>query len=149
VSAALLGGGAALTGAFAALVIWRRDPARGRLAGFALALWLSSFLSPMGWRTGLIGAIPALHLLLVTSREPRPSAMRAFGRVVLAGTFLVQRLNYEVVGAKAFFWLLAHQQFGISTAVAVLTGLAGAAVLGPGAGLDRAGAEAPPAPSST
>jgi len=59
--------------------------------------------------------------------------MRTIGPVVLAGAFLVQRLDYETIGAKGFFWLLAHQQFGISTAVAVLTGLAGVAVLrGPG-----------------
>jgi hypothetical protein len=132
-SAALLGGSAALAGALATLAIWRRDPPLGKLAGFALALWLSSFLSPLGWRTGLIAAVPAFHLLLVAARDPGRSAMRTIGRVVLAGTFLVQRLDYETIGAKGYFWLLAHQQFGISTAVAVLTGLAGVAVLrGPG-----------------
>jgi hypothetical protein len=47
-----------------------------------------------------------------------------------------------VIGAKGFFWLLAHQQLGISTAVAVLTGLGSAAILGAGAGPWTAMAEA-------
>ena len=145
-SVALLGGSAALGGVLATITIWRRDPAGGRLAGFALSLWLSYFLSPLGWRTGLIGAIPAFHMLLVASRDPRRSPMRTVGRLVLAGTFLVQRLDYELIGAKGFFWLLAHQQLGISTAVAVLTGLGSAAVLGAGAGPWMPGAEATSSP---
>lgn len=127
---AVLGGGAVLAGALSALAAWRRDPATGRLAALALALWLSAFLSPQGWRTNLVGAIPALFMLLTAVRDPGAGRVRIFGGILLAGVFLVQRLNYEVVGPQAFFWLLAHQQFGVSTAVAVLGGLAATAALG-------------------
>jgi hypothetical protein len=47
--------------------------------------------------------------------------------VVLAVVFLVQRVNYEVVGAAGFEWLLHQRQFGLSTL------LAAAAALGLGA----------------
>jgi Glycosyltransferase family 87 len=126
-SVALLGGGSALMGSVAAAVVWKRDPEQGRLVAIALALWLASFLSPLGWRTGLIGTMPALHLLLVGARDPQSGPSRTIQRLVLGGVFLVQRLDYEVVGRKAFFWLLAHQQLGISAAVAVLAGLVGTA----------------------
>lgn len=128
-SVALLGGGSAIVGSVAAAVVWKLDPARGRLVAIALALWLSSFLSPLGWRTGLIGTMPALHLLLVGARTPHPSPSRTIQRIVLLGVFLVQRLDYELVGRKAFFWLLAHQQLGVSAAIAVLTGIVGTAAL--------------------
>jgi hypothetical protein len=124
---AVAAGAVALLGtagaAGAAALAWRRQRPAGALASQAAALWLTAFLSPLGWRTNLLGAIPALYLLVDRARAAPVAGAR---RLALAGAlalFLVQRLNYEVVGRERFFALLEWRHYGLSAAAAVLCAL--------------------------
>ena len=111
-------------GAAAAVALaWRRDRQAGAFAAQAAALWLTGFLSPLGWRTNLLGAIPALYLLMDRARAAPVRGARRLALAGALGLFLVERLNYEVVGRERFFALLEWRHYGLSTAAAVLAAL--------------------------
>lgn len=114
--------GAAVAAAAVALAR-RRGRAEGAFAAQAAALWLTAFLSPLGWRTNLLGAIPALYLLVDRARSAPAAGARRLALAAGVGLFLVQRLNYEVVGRERFFALLEWRHYGASTAAAVLAAL--------------------------
>jgi hypothetical protein len=115
----------------AVIAIGRRDRADGRRAAFEALLYLSAFLSPLGWRTNLIAAAPLLYRLLGLARGLDARIRRA-AWTTLALVFLVQRVNYEVVGARGFDWLLYHRQYGLSTLVGALAALGLGALAGRG-----------------
>jgi hypothetical protein len=52
-----------LAGSVIVLGVRRADPARGGFALFAFALYLGAFLSPLGWNTNLLSALPLTCLL--------------------------------------------------------------------------------------
>ncbi len=111
-------------GAAAAVTLaWRRQPASWPFAARAAALWLIGFLSPLGWRTNLLGAIPALYLLVDRARAAAAPGARRLALAAALGLFLVQRLNYEVMGPEGFFALLEARHYGLSTAAAALCAL--------------------------
>jgi len=138
----------------AVLAIRARSRADGRRAAFEALLYLSAFLSPLGWRTNLIAAAPLFYRLIGLARG-LDARIRHGAWTALAIVFLVQRVNYEVVGADRFDWLLYHRQYGLSTllgAVAALGLGALAAYLGPAsdpAARGRAGAPAGPGSGPT
>jgi alpha-1,2-mannosyltransferase len=98
----------------AVLAIRARDRADGRRAAFEALLYLSAFLSPLGWRTNLIAAAPLFYRLLGLARGV-DARIRHAAWATLAVVFLVQRVNYEVVGPRGFEWLLSYRQYGLST----------------------------------
>jgi hypothetical protein len=122
-AALAVGGVVAAPMLLAALAIARRDRTAGFRAGLESALYLSAFLSPLGWRTNLVAAAPLLYRLVQAARRGSASALRGIAVATLAFLFLVQRLNWEVVGPDRFYWLLAHRHYGLSMAAAAVIAL--------------------------
>jgi alpha-1,2-mannosyltransferase len=118
-----VGGVVAAPMLLSALAIARRDRSTGFRAALESALYLSAFLSPLGWRTNLVAAAPLLYRLVREARRGSDSALRGIAAVTLALLFLVQRLNWEVVGPDRFYWLLAHRHYGLSMAAAAVAAL--------------------------
>jgi hypothetical protein len=122
-AALAVGGVVAAPMLLSSLAIARRDRTAGFRAGLESALYLSAFLSPLGWRTNLVAAAPLLYRLVQAARRGSASAPRGIAAATLASLFLVQRLNWEVVGPDRFYWLLAHRHYGLSMAAAAVIAL--------------------------
>jgi hypothetical protein len=127
--AAALGLALVFTAALAALAAAAaRDRLRARFLVAAAALYAAAPLSPLGWRTNLLGAIPLLYLLVQQARQAGSRGVRraslAAGLVVLA----VQAASYDLVGERAFQFLLEHRHYALAAALAAFTALGGAAV---------------------
>ncbi len=84
--------GVALTLATAGPVVLvaRREPLAARPLAFAAALYLAASLSPLGWRTNLIGTVPLLYCAAALARRGASTAVR-----VLAGGALAFLLAVE------------------------------------------------------
>ncbi|HTP25334.1 MAG TPA: glycosyltransferase family 87 protein, partial [Anaeromyxobacteraceae bacterium] len=85
---ALIAGTTLIAMAGATLVAWRRSEQLGRVAALCALLYCTAFFSPLGWRTNLLAAAPAFHLLVhfawSTSAALRRCARAATGVVLLA-----------------------------------------------------------------
>jgi hypothetical protein len=122
-AALALSAAVALGMALAALAVWRRDREEGQRAALGGGLYLTAFLSPLGWRTNLVAAAPLLYRLVGLARAGPAPGIRRAALAALLLLFLVQRANYEVAGKAGFEWLLEHRHYGLSTLFASLSAL--------------------------
>ncbi len=122
---ALFGGGAVLLLGAVALRLARSEPEEGRAFAFAASLYLSAFLSPLGWWTNLMAAAPLLALLAREVRLAPRGAVRLVGAAALTLAALASALNFDTVGRALFEKLLSMRHMGLSmlTAALVLAGL--------------------------
>jgi hypothetical protein len=117
---ALLGGGVAALLALAAARANRADPARARAVAFAAALFLTAFLSPLGWWTNLMACAPLLALLAEQTRSCLDPARRRLGAAALAAMALAGALNDDTVGRAWFEKLLQARHMGLAALLAAL-----------------------------
>jgi uncharacterized membrane protein len=102
----------------AVVVLWRADQERGRFALGALALYLGAFLSPLGWNTNLIAALPlacALSSVAVASpvRRLRIAATAAAAAVALLNCVDLVLLPLRLWDDTAMT-LLQARQYGVA-----------------------------------
>jgi hypothetical protein len=111
----------------ATVVTWKRDADRGRILAIALSFHLAAFLSPLGWRANLLGAVPVIYLLLATSgtRALWTRSVSVLGLLAISTVWL----GYEIVGADLFRQLLLARYLGIGALIAALSAAAGQAML--------------------
>ncbi len=126
---AAAGLGLAATAAVAATgwMIARRDRALGVFAAFAGALWLVAFLSPLGWRTNLLGMIPLFYLALALARRGATRALRWGAGAVLAAQLAAGELAPRVLPKPIAGRLLEHRHFALAAAAVALVTLAATA----------------------
>ena len=111
----------------ATVVTWKRDAARGRILAIALSFHLTAFLSPLGWRANLLGAVPVIYLLLAIcgTRALWPRRVAFLGLLAISTAWL----GYEIVGADLFRRLLLARYLGIGALIAALAAAVGQAML--------------------
>jgi hypothetical protein len=114
----LLALGVTAAGLGGVAVLWRADGTRGRFALGAFALYLGAFLSPLGWNTNLIAALPlacALSSVAVASsvRRLRIAATAAAGAVALLNCLDLLLLPLHLWDDTAMT-LLEARQYGIA-----------------------------------
>jgi hypothetical protein len=127
--AAALALAAAFTLGLAALAtVAARDRLRARFVVAATALYAAAPLSPLGWRTNLLAAIPLLYLLVQQARAAGSRAVRRASLAAGVAVVAVHAASYDLVGARAFQFLLEHRHYALAAALAAFTALAGAAV---------------------
>jgi len=122
VAAVVVGGGLVL-----ARVAARNDRARGSFALFGFSLYLVAFLSPLGWNTNLLAALPlATGLAFVATEEPGPLRHWA-----IAACMLVALLNCADLLLMPFaIWedtsrtLLYYRQYALAGLVLAAASLA-------------------------
>lgn len=117
---ALLGSGVAV------MRIRARGAEEGRFAATAAVLWLTGFLSPLGWWTNLLATVPALYLLAALVRSRAPIALRAFATALFAAFFLSAGRLPARLGLDMRV-LLGWRYFSLLTATALLVALVGMA----------------------
>lgn len=105
-----------------------REPRRRRFTWVAAALYAAALLSPLGWRTNLLAAIPLLYLLVENARRATSRAVRRLSWSTVGVVLAVQFASYDVVGRRAFFFLLAHRHYAFACLAAALVALLGAAI---------------------
>ncbi|MFL5320359.1 MAG: hypothetical protein ACJ790_11935, partial [Myxococcaceae bacterium] len=96
-----------------------RDPERRRLLLVAVAFYLSAALSPLGWRTNLIGLIP-LHFAALNALTGKPTSQKLALLAVPTLTAIVGLFLFDLIGKKNFAALMSFHVFGllaIATAV--------------------------------
>ena len=106
-AAALLAAGVVAAGAFSVLAVARASRTAGEGLAFALVLYGTALLSPLGWRTNLVALIPALTL--VFCRDPGvsdPVRQRLRRLCAWALGFTAVALSWEVLGERGFHVLL-------------------------------------------
>nr|WP_228531109.1 MULTISPECIES: glycosyltransferase 87 family protein [Myxococcaceae] len=92
----------------------------------ASALYLTALLSPLGWRTALLGLLPLLFLLLRTRAALAPPAwLPGLALALPVGAALVGALVYDVAGRAAFLYFVGHKLMGLLALLCAL--LAGGA----------------------
>ncbi len=123
-SAAVMGLAATGAVAVAGWAITRTDKAFGAFVAFAGALWLVAFLSPLGWRTNLLGMIPLFYLALALARCGATRALRWGGGVVLAAQLAVGELAPRALPKAIAGRLLEHRHFALAAAALALVTLA-------------------------
>jgi alpha-1,2-mannosyltransferase len=123
-SAAVLGLAATAAVAAAGWAIARTDKALGAFVAFAGALWLVAFLSPLGWRTNLLGMIPLFYLALALARRGATRALRWSAGVVLAAQLAVGELAPRLLPKAIAGRLLEHRHFALAAAALALVILA-------------------------
>jgi hypothetical protein len=121
--------GLAATAAVAAAgwAIARIDKALGAFVAFAGALWLVAFLSPLGWRTNLLGMIPLFYLALALARRGATRALRFTAGVALAAQLAVGELAPRLLPKSIAGRLLEHRHFALAAAALALVTLAASA----------------------
>ena len=99
----------------------------GRILAIALSFHLTAFLSPLGWRANLLGAVPVIYLLLATSgtRALWTRSVAVLGLLAISTAWL----GYEIVGADLFRQLLLARYLGIGALIAALAAAASQAML--------------------
>jgi alpha-1,2-mannosyltransferase len=127
VSAALLGLAATVAVAAAGWAIARNDKALGSFVTFAGALWLVAFLSPLGWRTNLLGMIPLFYLALALARRAATPALRWSAGVVLAAQLAVGELAPRLLPKAIAGRRLEDRHFALAAAALALVILAATA----------------------
>ena len=126
-SAAVLGLAATAAVAAAGGAIARQDRALGVFVTFAGALWLVAFLSPLGWRTNLLGMIPLFYLARALARDGATPVLRWSARVMLAVQLAVGELAPRVLPRSIAGRLLEHRHFALAAAALALVTLAATA----------------------
>ena len=99
----------------------RADHQRGRVAAFAVALFLSVFLSPLGWWTNLIALAPLLGLLAAQTWETPSRAGRWLGILGLGAMGLAGALNFDTVGRAASDAFLQARHLSIAALIAAMS----------------------------
>jgi hypothetical protein len=127
---AVIAAGVVAIGLAAVRRVHRADPARGRFALGAFVLYLGAFLSPLGWNTNLVAAIPLAWALAALATDGAPPLRR----LATAAAALVALLNcVDVLLLPLHLWedtmqtLLFYRQYAIAglwLAIASLGGLA-------------------------
>ena len=120
---------AALVAATAGLVFrapLRED--RRRFLLFSACLYLTAPLSPLGWRTNLLAAVPALFVLVENARDASSALVRRLSWGVIAFALAVELSTYDLVGRRAFFYLLQHRHYALASAIAIVAAFLGAAM---------------------
>ncbi len=138
-AAAMALGAAAI--ALVAVPAWRmgrRDAALGSFLAAAGALWLAAFLSPLGWRTNLIGCVPLLYLALALARGGSSLPLRALAAAVLFAQLFVGELGKPILGPAIMLKLALHRHYAF-----LFAAIAGVALVG--TMLERGRGHAPPA----
>jgi hypothetical protein len=120
--AAVAVGSLLVVGAFAAalLRLRRERPTEAEALLHAAAFYLTAFLSPLGWRTALLGLVPLLFLLLQRREAFTPPWLRALALAVPLSNALAGMLLYDVAGRAAFLFYLGHK---VMAALALATAL--------------------------
>jgi hypothetical protein len=126
IAAAVIAGGSA-----AVWLVYRTDPRRGRLALGGLALYLGAFLSPLGWNTNLIAALPLAWVLAAVATE----GAGPLRRVATCAALLVALLNcVDLLLLPVHLWedtmstLLWYRQYAIAALWLVVASLGGLAL---------------------
>ncbi len=124
IALAIVAGGLVALAGWVWLRIRAHDEQQAVLIGNALALYSTALLSPLGWRTNLLGAIPLFYLCLGLGRVAATPRLRrtALGAVILA-------VAGEMVCRS--FWrdrMLEWRYFGVAVLVVAGTALAVAAI---------------------
>ncbi len=118
--------------AWAVVRSYSRDERRGRAVAAAAALYLSGFLSPLGWRTNLLGAIPLLYLLLSLARPAATPALRRAAVAVVAagvgGELLDRLLGWFLGQGRVHQLVLESRYFGLAGLLAAVTALTAVAL---------------------
>jgi hypothetical protein len=121
----LASGLAVAAGAWCVRAVDRQDRPRAEALAVMLVFYGTALLSPLGWRTNLLGLVPALSI--VFSRDTLgPDVVRRRARTFSIGALALTglALNYEVLGPEGFRGLLhlrMHALLGIAvTTCAVL-----------------------------
>jgi Glycosyltransferase family 87 len=115
-------------------------PEEAALLLTASALYLTALLSPLGWRTALLGLLPLLFLLLRHRQALAPPAwLPALALALPLACALAGALLYDVAGRAAFLFFVGHKLMGLGALLTAL--LAGTALV-------RAFARAPAAPGA-
>jgi glycosyl transferase family 87 len=115
---AAVGAVTVVAGLAAVALAWRGDAARGRFALTGLALYLAAFLSPLGWNTNLLSALPlAVTVAHAAAATPPTRASRA----ALGAAVAVAALNcIDLVLLPFHLWedtamtLLRYRQYGLA-----------------------------------
>lgn len=120
--AAVAVGSLLVVGAFAAAILRLRRERTGEAVALlhAAAFYLTAFLSPLGWRTALLGLVPLLIILLQRRPALTPPWLRALALAVPLGNALAGMLLYDVAGREAFLFYLGHK---VMAALALATAL--------------------------
>lgn len=84
----------------------------------ALQMHLSALLSPLGWRTNLLGTAPALSIL---DRARRVRPLQWVVWIATLAMTVAAVLRYEVMGPDGFRTLLAWRMYGFTCLLAALT----------------------------
>ncbi|MHB8876842.1 MAG: glycosyltransferase family 87 protein [Myxococcaceae bacterium] len=114
--------GLAAAGLLAAATVraLRADPARGRLIAFAGALYLSAFLSPLGWWTNFMALAPLVAVLAATARESPLRAARWAGVCSLSALAVAGAINFDTVGRERFEVFLLWRHFALAALFAAV-----------------------------
>ncbi len=128
---ALLGFALALAVAGPVVLVARRDRAGARPLAFAAALYLAASLSPLGWRTNLLGATPLLYCAAALARRGASAPVRVLAAAALAFPLLSENampLLLSLAGADVEHRMGELRAYGLAYA-ALAVGTLGAAAL--------------------
>jgi alpha-1,2-mannosyltransferase len=127
-----------VAGLGAVAAVWRGSAARGRFALTGFALYLTAFLSPLGWNTNLLSALP---LAVAVAHAATTDTVARTRRAAAGAAVLVATLNCVDLLLLPFHpWedtamtLLGLRQYGIAGLVLAAAGLT---LLAPGPATSR------------
>ncbi|MFL5322082.1 MAG: glycosyltransferase family 87 protein [Myxococcaceae bacterium] len=106
------------------IALFHRDRELARKVAFAIALYLSAFLSPLGWRSNLVALLPLFFLVAANwSALTRPVRIAVASFATL--NTVIGLLVYDVIGKTAFNWLIVHRAIGFVALLFVATAIVG------------------------
>jgi hypothetical protein len=130
----VLGASIVVLGTAAALGVRRADEDRGRFALFAFGLYLSAVLSPLGWNTNLVAALPLTWALAGTATGAATRALRRGAWALAAAVALLNCVDLLLLPlhlwedtAKTLLWARQYGIAGLLLAAGAMTGLSVAA----------------------
>jgi hypothetical protein len=112
--------GAVLFLAIASPALRLKDTAERRNFALATTFYLSASLSPLGWRTNLIGLVPLFFMLFrVVKRSTSPR--RWLLLVAPAANAFLGLLVFDLLGKQVFRYLVERRLFGLLAAVTAVS----------------------------